>query len=54
MVTILIVAYFGIGVQIHVLSWLLVPKRGPLLREIFSIPFWPLAIVLGMFSCARF
>ncbi len=54
MMTIFATAYLGIGALIHVLSWILVPKRGPLLWEILSIPLWPLAIASGTFSWPRF
>jgi hypothetical protein len=54
MTAILIATYLGIGVLIHVLSQFIVPRRGPLLWEILSIPLWPLAIVSGIFSWPRF
>ena len=54
MIAIFMTIYFGIGVLIYVLSWFLVPRRGPLLWEILSIPLWPLAIVSGIFSWPRF
>jgi hypothetical protein len=54
MMTLLVTSYLGLGVLIQVLSWFLVPRRGPLLWEILSIPLWPLAIVSGIFSWRRF